>query len=385
MHPQAVDPTRGEAARMPHAVFTNQVPGASDVPTTGPSECPASPRPLVSIVVPCRNEVSHIRQMLDSILATDYPRHRLEVLICDGMSDDGTRDVVADYANRHPVIQLLDNPKRTTPCALNLGISRARGAIIMRMDVHAWYPTNYVASLVDWLERTGADNVGAACVTLPADGTATARGIAAALSHPFGIGNSQFRLGTTELREVDTVPFGCFRRDVFERMGLFDEELVRNQDEEFNFRLLRAGGRVLLVPEVVSHYYARRSLRLLARMFYRYGYFKPLVALKVGRIMTLRQLVPAGFVLSLLVAGLAAPWVAPAGALGALILGLYLALDGACAFALARRHGVRVGLAAAGIFPALHFCYGLGFLRGALALLARVPGRSRLGDMPLSR
>lgn len=355
-------------------------------PTTGVSEHPVSALPLVSIVVPCRNEAPYVQRFLESILANEYPHDRLEVLIVDGMSDDGSRAVIAGYASRHRVIQLLDNPKRTTPCALNLGISRARGAIIMRMDVHAFYPPNYIADLVDWLEKTGADNVGGAWVTHPGDGTTVARAIAAALAHPFGIGNARYRLGTNEVREVDTVPFGCFRREVFERVGLFDEELVRNQDDEFNFRLLRAGGRVLLVPGVASCYYARRSLRQLARMFYQYGYFKPLVALKIKRIMTLRQLVPTVFLLSLLLTGVAAPGVAPARVLGAVILGGYLALDFACALALGWRHQARVGLAAAGIFPVLHFCYGFGFLRGALALLARARGRSvDLGCMPLSR
>ncbi len=342
--------------------------------------------PFVSIVVPCRNEAAYVGPLLDSILANEYPRDRLEVLIVDGMSDDGTRAVIAGYASRHPVIRLLDNVKRNTPCALNLGISHARGTIIMRMDAHVQYPPTYIADLVDWLERTGADNVGGGCVTLPAGATATARAIAAVLAHPFGIGNARFRLGTNEPREVDTVPFGCFQRALFERVGLFDEDLVRNQDDEFNFRLLRAGGRVLLVPGVVCSYYARRSVRQLARMFYQYGYFKPLVALKIGRIMTLRQLVPAVFVLSVLVTGLVAPWVAPGQALGVLILGPYLALDGGCALSLAWRHGARVGLAAAGIFPVLHICYGFGFLRGALALLARARGRSlHLSSTPLSR
>lgn len=350
-------------------------------------EAPVAPvRPFVSILVPCRNEAKYIGPMLDSILANQYPRDRLEVLIVDGMSDDGTRALIARYAGRHPVIQLLDNPKRTTPCALNLGISKARGAIIMRMDVHAFYPPNYIADLVDWLERTGADNVGGAWVTHPGDGTTVARAIAAALAHPFGIGNARYRLGTNEVREVDTVPFGCFRREVFERVGLFDEELVRNQDDEFNFRLLRAGGRVLLVPGVVCRYYARRSLRQLARMFYQYGYFKPLVAWKIGKIMTLRQLVPAVFVLSVLLAGLAAPWVALARALGALIVAGYVALDIACALALGWRYQMRVGLAAAAIFPVLHVSYGFGFLRGGWALLARSRGRSLdLSCTPLSR
>lgn len=343
-------------------------------------------RPFVSIVIPCRNEAAYVGQLLDSVLATEYPHDRLEVLIVDGMSDDGTRGVIAAYARRYPAVQMLDNPKRITPCALNQGIARARGTIIMRMDAHANYPPTYVADLVDWLDRTGAEYVGGAWVTLPADATPTARAIAAVLAHPFGIGDSRYRLGTNEVREVDTLPFGAFRRELFDRVGLFDEELVRNQDEEFSFRVLRSGRRVLLVPGVVSSYYARRSLRQLARMFYQYGFFKPLVALKIGRIMTLRQLVPGAFVLSLLLTALAAPWVAAARVLGVSIVGAYLMLDGVCALALGWRHGPRVGLGVAGIFPLVHVCYGWGFLRGAVALLARVRRRPLdFRSTPLSR
>lgn len=350
------------------------------------AELKPAPVPQISVIIPCRNEGTYIARCLDSVLASAYPQERLEVLVVDGMSDDGTRAVIADYAAHHPVIQLLDNPKRTTPCALNLGISRARGTIIMRMDAHAYYPPTYIADLVAWLEETRADHVGGAWLTLPADGTAVARAIAAVLAHPFGIGNSRYRLGTDEPRDVDTIPLGCFRREVFERVGLFDEELVRNQDDEFDFRLLRAGGRVLLVPGVVSSYYARRSVRQLARMAYQYGFFKPLVALKVGKVMTLRQIVPAVFLLSVGLSGLAAPWVGAARALGVLILGAYLVLDVGCALALGWRHGARVGLAAAGIFPVLHICYGFGFLRGAFALLARARDRPmNLTGTPLSR
>src|SRR2546421_6009992 len=159
---------------------------------------PPPPRPLVSIVVPCRNEAEYIRPLLDSILANDYPRDRLEVLVVDGLSDDGTRAVVADYARRHPMIQVLDNPKRTAPHALNLGITRARGAIIMRMDAHAVYPPNYVADLVDWLERTGADYVGGAWVTLAAGGTPTAPAIAAGPAHPFRVRGPRHPLGKNQ-------------------------------------------------------------------------------------------------------------------------------------------------------------------------------------------
>jgi glycosyltransferase involved in cell wall biosynthesis len=339
--------------------------------------------PFVSIVVPCRNEAKYVGRMLDSILANEYPRDRLEVLIVDGMSDDGTRAVITDYASRHSVIRLIDNPHRTTPCALNLGISRARGTVIMRMDAHADYPPNYVADLVTWLEQSGADNVGGAWLTVPADATATARAIAAVLAHPFGIGNAQYRLGTNELREVDTVPFGCFRREVFERVGLFDEEMVRNQDDEFNFRLLRAGGRVLLVPGVVSRYHARESLRKLWRMFFQYGYFKPLVVRKVGAVMTARQLVPALFVSSALLAALLAPWLGAARLLLALELGAYGAAAFISALTLTRRVGVLVALTSGVVFPVLHLAYGVGYLLGTLDFLIR--RRRFAAAVPLSR
>lgn len=340
-------------------------------------------RPFVSVVVPCRNEVAHIRCMLDSVLANEYPRDRLEILIVDGMSDDGTRAVLAEYAARHPLIRLIDNPQRTTPHALNLGIARARGTIIMRMDAHAHFPPNYIPDLVAWLEQSGADNVGGACVTLPARATATARAIAAALAHPFGVGNARFRLGTTKPREVDTVPFGCFRRDVFERVGLFDESLVRNQDDEFNFRLLRAGGRVVLVPGVISTYYARASLGKLWRMFFQYGYFKPLVARKVGAVMTVRQLVPPLFVSTLLLAALFAPWVGAARLILALELGAYVAAVLVGTAIVGGREGVAVALASCAVFPVLHVAYGVGYLFGTFDFLLRRMHGAR--QVPLTR
>jgi glycosyltransferase involved in cell wall biosynthesis len=327
--------------------------------------------PFVSIVVPCRNEAAYIRQTLDSILANEYPRDRLEVLIVDGMSDDGTRAVIAECARRHPVIQLLDNPKRATPHALNLGISRARGSIIMRMDAHASYPPNYIADLVDCMERTGADSVGASWRTQPGDTTIMARAIAAALAHPFGIGNSRFRLGTDRLRDVDTLACGCYRREVFERLGLFDEELLRSQDSEFTFRLLRAGGRVMLVPGVIVNYYTRESLGKLWRMFFQYGYFKPLVARKVGAVMTARQLVPALFVSTVGLAALLAPWFSAARVLLALALGAYVTADFLAAAILARRTGMLVGLASSLVFPVVHLAYGFAYLLGTLDFVIR--------------
>ncbi len=347
------------------------------------SHSPVTP-PFVSIVVPCRNEEEYIAGCLDSILASDYPQSRLEILVADGRSSDRTREVLARHVAAHPSVVMLDNPQRTTPAALNVAIRAAKGDVIIRMDAHVSYPPDYIRRLVQGLEETGADNVGGVLETVPADATPTARAIALGMSHPFGVGNSHFRTGSPERREVDTVPFGCYRRTVFDRIGLFDEELIRNQDDELNFRLIRHGGRVLLLPEVTCRYFARRSLRQLSRMYYQYGYFKPLVARKVGRVMTVRQLIPSLFVAGLLGTAAMSPWYPAAGAAFGLVAGSYAMLILACSAAAARREGLRSGMFLAAVFPVLHFSYGIGFLRGIYEhLLARATPRA--GEIVLSR
>jgi glycosyltransferase involved in cell wall biosynthesis len=330
---------------------------------------PVRPARRVSVVIPCRNEGRHIATCLDSVLANDWPRERLEVLVVDGMSDDGTRGVVAAYAVRHPVVRLLDNPRRITPAALNIGISAASGDLVVRMDAHNEYPPHYISRLVRWLEESGADNVGGLWETCPAADSAEARAIARALSHPFGVGNAHFRLGISAPRWVDTVPFGCYRREVFGRIGGFDEDLVRNQDDELNARLLRAGGRILLVHDVVSRYYPRESLAKLWRMYWQYGYFKPLAMRKVGAVPTMRQLVPAAFVLTLFAAALLALLVPPLRLGFAALVGGYLLADLAAAVHAGRHQGAAVVGWLALAFPVLHFSYGLGWLRGAVEFL----------------
>jgi glycosyltransferase involved in cell wall biosynthesis len=339
--------------------------------------------PLVSILIPCRNEREYIIPCLDSILAGDFPLDDLEIIVIDGLSDDGTAEIVQRYAATQRVVRLMCNSQRIVSSALNLGIRAARGEIILRMDAHVEYPSNYVSGLVRWLDRTGADNVGGCCVTLPSSATPVARAIAIGLSHRFGVGDALFRLGVTEPRRVDTVPFGCFRKALFTRVGLFDEELVRNQDDEFNLRLIRAGGTVLLVPGIVSYYRARATLGQLARMFYQYGYFKPMVARKVGRVMTVRQLVPAGLVACVVLSGVLAPWLEAARILFATAVSSYLFAAVVCAVSLGIRHGVRVMLALILVFPTLHWSYGFGFLRGVLEFI--LLGRHPMRSVPLSR
>jgi len=344
-------------------------------------------QPSVSIVVPCRNEARYIVECLDSVLACDYPRDRLEVLVVDGMSDDGTRQILTDYATRHPEVRVLDNPRRITPVALNVAIRAAAGEIIVRMDAHVVYPTNYVSRLVAALDEFGADNAGAVLRTLPANQTPMGRAIAIGMSHPFGVGTSYFRIGTAEPRWVDTIAFFCIRKSTFDRVGLFDEELIRHQDGEFNARLIKAGGRILLIPDVVSYYYARSTLHQVGRMFYQYGYFKPLVAKKLGRFMTIRQLIPPGLVLALVTTGLAALLWKPALILFALVAGSYASVVLGSAVQTAMKQGPATGLAFITVLPVIHVSYGIGFWRRVIELLLPTRTRSpeRAAELPLSR
>ena len=262
--------------------------------------------PKVSIIVPCYNEEKFMPGLLENIVSQDYPDELMEVMIIDGGSSDHTREIVREFASKNPVIRLLENEKRFVPFALNLGIRKSEGEVIIRMDAHAGYPVNYVSLLVKRLFELNADNAGGVWETVPGNDTNKALAISKVLSSPFGIGNALYRLKVKNARLVDTVPFGCYRREVFEKIGYFDEELLRNQDDEFNARLKNNGGKIFLLPEVKITYYARSSLKSLNKMFFQYGFFKPLVNRKLGKPATVRQFIPPLFVIFLfafLVAG----------------------------------------------------------------------------------
>jgi glycosyltransferase involved in cell wall biosynthesis len=321
--------------------------------------------PSLSLIVPCRNERDYIGRCLDSILAQDYPTGRIaEVLVVDGQSDDGTRGIIDQFAKRNPIVRLVDNPRRIVSAALNIGIHEAVGEVIVRFDAHATYPPTYLSRLVPALKDYGADNVGGVIATIPADDSPTAQAIAAALSHPFGVGDSYFRIGTGEPRWVDTIAFFCCRREVFERVGGFDEELVRGEDCEFNFRLRDGGGRVLLVPGVEARYYARRTFGQLVRMLFQYGYFKALMMRKMGRVMSVRQFVPTGLVVALIGNALLSPWVPPARLLLALVAGTYAIALVVSSLHAGKHRGLRCTMMLPAAFTLMHFSYGIGFLKG---------------------
>ena len=328
--------------------------------------------PFVSVVVPTRNERRSIRACLDSILATDHPADRMEVVVVDGRSRDGTRDILRRYAEEDGRVRTLDNPERRTPVALNRGVEAARGDVILRMDAHTVYPPDYVPRCVEGLERHDADNVGGVWEIQPAEDTPTGRALAAVYGHPFGVGDAWYRTGVDAPREVDTVPFGCWRREVFEELGGFDERLDRAQDLEFNLRLKRAGGRVVLDPSIHSRYLARSTLRKDLPHRARSGFWT-LYALRFGdRSFSRRHLVPLGALATgsaLAAAALAGS--VPAGSALALLAALYVAADVASAARIGADEGAGVGLRAAVIFPALHLSYALGQAAGLAAAAAR--------------
>ena len=256
--------------------------------------------PFVSIIIPCYNEEKYIVKCLDSVVAGDYPLVRMEVLVVDGGSIDRTRGILFEYSKRHPCVMIVDNPHRLKPHALNIGIKTAKGDILIRMDAHALYDKSYVSKSVKYLEEHHADNVGGIRKTLPDGKSVMAKSIAISISHPCAAGKAVYRTGAKDFKWVDTVFGGCYRRETFQKIGLFNETLVRGQDREFNIRLQKAGGKILFAPDIICYYYARGTLRRYVPWIFSAGLTPFFVSRLIGkRIYSWRNLVPPTFVLSL--------------------------------------------------------------------------------------
>jgi glycosyltransferase involved in cell wall biosynthesis len=272
-------------------------------------------QPFVSIIIPTYNEEHYIDALFSNLLNQDFPHDRWEIIVADGRSSDRTREKLEAWQRKCSFLHVIDNPHRYVPHALNAALGVAKGDVIVRLDAHSMYPRNYVRRLVDQLYALDADNVGGMWITTPANDSAEAMAVALATSHPLGIGNAAYRHGAKGPTRVDTVPYGCFRRSAFERFGTFDEELLRNQDDEFNGRIIKGGGSIWLIPDLKIHYFARPTLPKMRSMFYQYGFYKPLVNRKLGSAATLRQFAPPALVLFFVVALFSYfihPWVAQA-------------------------------------------------------------------------
>jgi len=338
-------------------------------------------KPFVSVVIPCRNEIRFLGRCLDSILTGDYPSDRMEVLIADGESTDGTRALIEQYAAKDCRVRLIPNPRRSTPEGLNRAIEQAHGEVVARIDAHATVARDYLTRCVEHLEASGADNVGGTMRTLPQETGPFSEAIVSALSHRFGVGNSYFRIGSEKPRWVDTVFGGCWRREVFTRVGLFNRALERSQDMEFSVRLKAAGGRTLLVPGIRTDYYARSRFGPFVRHNFRNGEWAILPFLYSSVIpVSLRHLIPLFFLMGLASAVAVAPWNRwPLAAIGIpyLLVNFAATLD----ITIRRRNPGLLGPALLA-FLALHLSYGAGSVCG-LVKAARVLGRE--SSLELSR
>lgn len=324
----------------------------------------------VSIVVACRNESKHIRSLLDSLLSQEMTGISWEAIIADGMSDDGTRAVLEEYGGRYRELRFVDNPGRMVSTGLNTAIGAARGEIIIRMDAHTSYAPDYCQRCVQTLERTGADNVGGPARTRARG--AAAQAVAAAYHSRFSTGGGKFHDVNYE-GFVDTLPYGCWRKATLKRLGMFDEALVRNQDDELNLRLIRAGGKIWQNPAIVSWYSPRANLSSLFHQYFQYGFWKVAVIRKHRLPGSWRHVAPIAFILTnfLLLATMAVSKIAGESQIFAATAVLWWALIAAYAIAVltasvfaAKRHGWATLPYLPVVFATYHFSYGLGFAAG---------------------
>lgn len=325
---------------------------------------------MLSVICPIYNEEKYISQCIESLLQQDYPKDDLEILLVDGMSTDRTREIVAAYTQKFPFIKMLDNPKKIVPYAMNTGIKASKGEIIMRLDAHATYEKNYFSCLVSALKRLHADNVGSVCKTNVLNKTPKTLAIREVLSNRFGVGNSTFRTGIDHERQVDTVPFGCWRRDVFSKYGLYDVRLVRNQDIELNKRILRGGGKIYIVPGTYCTYLARETYAKLAQNNYANGKWNILTVYYTHQLKSLsfRHFIPLVFLLSLIVPTLLSLVWWPLIGISLLSLLSYIFLLGAISLKLRKEKNLSVRYLLQS-FVVLHLSYGWGSLCGLFQLV----------------
>jgi glycosyltransferase involved in cell wall biosynthesis len=337
--------------------------------------------PLVTVIMPVRHEADFIARSLGAVLAQDYPVERLEILVADGRSADGTREIVQALQGRHSHLRLIDNPGRIVPTGLNAALRHARGEIIVRVDGHTEIAPDYIRRCVAALQCSGADNVGGPMIA--SGETPFAEAVALATSTFFGVGNARFHYSNRD-EWVDTVYMGAWPRTIFARFGMFDEEAECDEDDEFNYRLLERGGRVWLSQSIHSRYMPRSTPATLWQQYFRYGCWKVWVFLKHPRQMRLSHLAPGAFIFTLVSAAILAPFSGWARTLLVLAAGIYSLANVVASLTKARKHGWRQLRWLPIVFAILHVSYGLGFIVG-LAKFANLWTRLSLRHRRVSR
>ena len=332
--------------------------------------------PKVSILIPCYNEQSTIRLLLKALYEQTFPRAEMEVIISDGVSTDGTRAEIAAFQNEFPdlAVRIVENTDRSIPAAVNRAIETANGEILVRLDAHSKPNPDYVANCIRAHAENRGENVGGVWEIQPGADTWIARSIAVAAAHPLGVGDALYR-HAKNAAEVDTVPFGSFRRSLIDQIGFFDETLLTNEDYEFNARVRKAGGRIWLDPAIRSIYFARSTLLELARQYWRYGFWKWRMLRKYPNTLRWRQALPPLFVLSLLgfmLLSIFIPFMRVVW-MGEFLLYIFIMLvTGLFTAYRQQKPYLLPGLALA--IPVMHLAWGSGFLWSILT-----PGSSKHG------
>jgi glycosyltransferase involved in cell wall biosynthesis len=324
---------------------------------------------LVSIICPTYNEELYIVKCIESMVSQNIDKEGFEVLFVDGGSTDLTVNLIQKFQQKYNFIKLLNNPDKVVPYAMNIGIDKAVGDILIRIDAHSYYPENYVSVLVSNLIKMNADNVGAICITDVLTKNKKTTAIKEVLSNSFGVGNSLFRLGVSEITEVDTVPFGCYRKEVFTKYGLYNTKLVRNQDIELNKRIKRGGGKIYLIPDTYCVYYAREKYREIIKNNYLNGKWSILTVYitKTFNSLSVRHFVPMLFLLSILFPLLVALVYFPFLYLAIFSIALYLGLIIIVCSMISINKKINFGYLLV-TFILLHFSYGFGSLIGIASI-----------------
>jgi glycosyltransferase involved in cell wall biosynthesis len=323
----------------------------------------------VSIIIPTYNEEKYIHECLNSVLDFNYTEGTLEIFVVDGMSEDKTREIVLnEFCVKHPNIKLVDNPKRTAPFAFNTGIKASSGDYIIIIGAHSSYSRDYIKNLTSWHKKLDAANIGGVMQTEVRNKNKTTSAIIKVLSNKFGVGNADFRTGTDKVISVDTVAYGCYKKECFEKYGLFNEKLTRNQDIEFNKRIINGGEKIYLVPDAPCIYFARETFSGIAKNNFQNGLWNILTVFftKDFSSLSLRHFIPLAFVLAVLLPIIAAIFWWPIVLLSLSALLAYFALIFIISLKLNDKTTSLFHLISS--FAVLHFSYGIGSLIGIIKL-----------------